>query len=309
MEYMNPAVSMVNTDAVCAASFMDALRVSLPSTCTSSSGPIPLLTNPLRYSGLPSRSSRSIMPSGFGLSSPDARVTTLVALTRLGLAATRRVVTADAATRDEAAKDDITSEPGADTSERHEGRFEVRENHHVHGKSASFHFGAARTTMASRPELDHVDIVATPLVHDDVVKLVADDGAGAIVTFIGTTRNTFEYEGILRNVDRLEYECYEPMAKAKMRQLCGAIRTGWDVAKIAMVHRTGTVGVGESSVVIAVSSAHRREALEATHWAIDELKATVPIWKKEFFEGGEVWQENAEQRREPRTPPPRKENA
>lgn len=179
----------------------------------------------------------------------------------------------------------------------------------VHGKSASFHFGAARTTMASRPELDHVDIVATPLVHDDVVKLVADDGAGAIVTFIGTTRNTFEYEGILRNVDRLEYECYEPMAKAKMRQLCGAIRTGWDVAKIAMVHRTGTVGVGESSVVIAVSSAHRREALEATHWAIDELKATVPIWKKEFFEGGEVWKENAEQRREPRTPPPRKENA
>ena len=60
--------------------------------------------------------------------------------------------------------------------------------------------------MASRPELDHVDIVATPLVHDDVVRLVADDGAGAIVTFIGTTRNTFEYEGILRNVDRLEYE-------------------------------------------------------------------------------------------------------
>ena len=159
---------------------------------------------------------------------------------------------------------------------------------------------------ADDPMPDHVEITAHPLVHDDVVKRVADDGAGAIVTFIGTTRDTFEHEGILRNVEKLEYECFTPMALAKMRELCAAIRGAWDVAKIAMAHRTGTVGVGESSVIIAVSSAHRREALEACHWAIDELKATVPIWKKEFFEGGEVWKENAEQRREPREPPRRK---
>ena len=153
---------------------------------------------------------------------------------------------------------------------------------------------------------DHVEIVAHPLVHDDVVKRVADDGAGAIVTFIGTTRDTFEYRGEVRNVEKLEYECFTPMALAKMRELCATVRGTWDVAKIAMAHRTGTVGVGESSVIIAVSSAHRREALEACHWAIDELKATVPIWKKEFFEGGEVWKENAEQSREPRDPPRRK---
>lgn len=157
---------------------------------------------------------------------------------------------------------------------------------------------------ADGPTRDHVEIVAHPLVHDDVVKRVADDGAGAIVTFIGTTRDTFEHGGELRNVEKLEYECFTPMALAKMRELCAAIRGTWDVAKIAMAHRTGTVGVGESSVIIAVSSAHRREALEACHWAIDELKATVPIWKKEFFEGGEVWKENEEQRREARPPPP-----
>lgn len=164
----------------------------------------------------------------------------------------------------------------------------------------------ASMAAADGPTQDHVEIVAHPLIHDDVVKRVADDGAGAIVTFIGTTRDTFEHEGELRNVEKLEYECFTPMALAKMRELCAAIRGTWDVAKIAMAHRTGTVGVGESSVIIAVSSAHRREALEACHWAIDELKATVPIWKKEFFEGGEVWKENAEQRREPREPPRRK---
>ena len=88
-----------------------------------------------------------------------------------------------------------------------------------------------------------------------------------------------------------------------MRELVVMARERWDVVKVAIAHRTGTVAVGESSVIIAVSSAHRADALEATHWAIDELKATVPIWKKEFFEGGEVWKENAEQRREPRPPP------
>ena len=83
-------------------------------------------------------------------------------------------------------------------------------------------------------------------------------------------------------------------------------RGRWSLTKLAVAHRTGTVRVGESSVVIAASSAHRADALEATRWMIDELKATVPIWKKEFFEGGEVWKENAEQRREPREPPRRK---
>ena len=106
-------------------------------------------------------------------------------------------------------------------------------------------------------------------------------------------------------MDRLEYECYAPMALKKMRELCVLIRGRWEVERIHIAHRTGTVAVGESSVIIAVSSAHRVASLEATRWCIDELKATVPIWKKEFFEGGEVWKENETQRRETRAPEPR----
>jgi len=76
------------------------------------------------------------------------------------------------------------------------------------------------------------------------------------------------------------------------------------VARVAIGHRTGTVLVGEASVIIAVSSAHRAAALEAVHWAIDELKATVPIWKKEFFVDGSTWKENAESRPAPPARPP-----
>ena len=149
------------------------------------------------------------------------------------------------------------------------------------------------------PLEDHVEITPDPLSLDALVARVHSPSAGAIVTFVGATRDVFEG----KPVDRLEYECYAPMAEKKMRELVVMARERWDVVKVAIAHRTGTVAVGESSVIIAVSSAHRADALEATHWAIDELKATVPIWKKEFFEGGEVWKENAEQRREPRPPP------
>ncbi|KAG7672204.1 hypothetical protein Ndes2526B_g06811 [Nannochloris sp. 'desiccata'] len=129
----------------------------------------------------------------------------------------------------------------------------------------------------------------------DVMKytnLVSDPGAGAIASFIGVTRDTFDG----KQVERLEYEAYVPMALKKLLELCEEAYTKWDLKKVAMAHRTGVVAVGEASVVIVISSAHRIEALEAVHWAIDELKATVPIWKKEFFEGGEVWKENAESR-------------
>jgi molybdopterin synthase catalytic subunit len=138
----------------------------------------------------------------------------------------------------------------------------------------------------------HVEITPDTL---DVMKytdLVSDPGAGAIASFIGTTRNTFDG----KQVERLEYEAYVPMALKKLLELCEEACTKWDLKKVAMAHRTGVVAVGEASVVLVASSAHRKEALEAVHWAIDELKATVPIWKKEFFQGGEVWKENAESR-------------
>ena len=118
------------------------------------------------------------------------------------------------------------------------------------------------------PLEDHVEITPDPLSLDALVARVHSPSAGAIVTFVGTTRDVFEG----KPVDRLEYECYAPMAEKKMRELVVMARERWDVVKMAIAHRTGTVAVGESSVIIAVSSAHRADALEATHWAIDDSR-------------------------------------
>jgi molybdopterin synthase catalytic subunit len=113
----------------------------------------------------------------------------------------------------------------------------------------------------------------------------ADPAAGAIVTFVGTTRD--HNDG--RRVIRLEYEAYPEMALEQMRRIGATMRERWALACVAMVHRVGVVPIGEASVVIAVSSAHRVAAFEACHFAIDRLKEVVPIWKKEHFEGGELW--------------------
>jgi molybdopterin synthase catalytic subunit len=150
--------------------------------------------------------------------------------------------------------------------------------------------------MADRGELAEgpatVEVTPDALDLARYTSLVADPGAGAIATFVGVTRDTFGGKA----VERLEYEAYVPMALKMLLELCRHALRKWELKKIAVAHRTGVVAVGEASVVIAASSPHRREALEAVAWAIDELKATVPIWKKEFFQGGEVWKENAESR-------------
>jgi molybdopterin converting factor subunit 1 len=114
---------------------------------------------------------------------------------------------------------------------------------------------------------------------------VADPAAGAIVSFTGTTRR----DNAGRIVLRLEYEAYEPMALAEMRKLATEAARRWKIVRIAIAHRVGVVEIGETSVAIAVSAAHRGEAFEACRFAIDRLKEVVPIWKKEHFEGGEVW--------------------
>jgi molybdopterin synthase catalytic subunit len=118
-----------------------------------------------------------------------------------------------------------------------------------------------------------------------VTAAVADPQTGATVTFIGTTRD--HNDG--RTVTQLEYEAYPEMAVAEMRKIGETAMQRWPIARIAIVHRIGVVPIGEASVVIAVSSAHRVAAFEACHFAIDRLKEVVPIWKKEHFEGGEVW--------------------
>ena len=124
-----------------------------------------------------------------------------------------------------------------------------------------------------------------PLSHDRVVSEVASDEAGAIATFVGTTR--VHSRG--RTVLYLEYEAYPGMAEKVMAEIADGLRDRFDVIDVAIHHRTGRVEIGETSVVIAVSAPHRRDALAACAAAIDTLKETVPLWKKEVYEGGEEW--------------------
>jgi MoaE-MoaD fusion protein len=129
------------------------------------------------------------------------------------------------------------------------------------------------------------EIVDHPIDAAVVTNAVASHSTGATVTFLGTTRD--HNDG--RSVTELEYEAYPEMALAEIRKIGEAVRQRWQIEKIAIVHRIGVVPLGEASVVIAVSSAHRVAAFEACHFAIDRLKEVVPIWKKERFAGGEVW--------------------
>jgi molybdopterin synthase catalytic subunit len=125
-----------------------------------------------------------------------------------------------------------------------------------------------------------------PLSADELVDLVTVPEAGGVAVFLGVVRDN----NAGRRVVALEYEGHVPMAEAKLKEIGEAVHRRWPgVKQVAMVHRLGRLQVGEASVIIAVSSAHRREAFEACHFAIDRLKETVPIWKREIFEDGAVW--------------------
>jgi molybdopterin converting factor subunit 1 len=124
-----------------------------------------------------------------------------------------------------------------------------------------------------------------PLSLENAVHEVASVDAGAIATFTGTTRA--QSRG--RDVIRLEYEAYEGMAEAEMERIASVLKERYKLVDVAIHHRVGVVGVGETSVVIAISSAHRADALAACSEAIDTLKGTVPLWKKEIYVGGEEW--------------------
>jgi MoaE-MoaD fusion protein len=126
---------------------------------------------------------------------------------------------------------------------------------------------------------------AAPLSVENVVSEVRDDSAGAIATFVGTTR--LHSRG--RDVLHLEYEAYEGMAEQVMAGLAGELTRRHDLCKVAIHHRVGRVDIGGTSVVIAVSAAHRGAALAACAEAIEELKVSVPLWKKETYVGGEEW--------------------
>jgi molybdopterin synthase catalytic subunit len=146
--------------------------------------------------------------------------------------------------------------------------------------------GGSASIFPSIPADDLVDLVAEPLSEKALVDAVEHPGAGAVVLFSGVVRD--QTGG--RRVKFLEYEAHAPMAVAKMREIAVAARQRYPgIRRLAMVHRVGRLEIGESSVLIAVSTAHRGEGFDACRFAIDTLKETVPIWKKEYFEDGEVW--------------------
>jgi molybdopterin synthase catalytic subunit len=118
-----------------------------------------------------------------------------------------------------------------------------------------------------------------------LVEHVTDPEAGAVVPFIGTTRNNNEG----RKVIALDYEAYPEMAEKELARIGADAAKQWPICRMAIVHRLGPVQIGEASVIIVVSSAHRDAAFAASRFAIEEIKKTVPIWKKEVYEGGEVW--------------------
>ncbi len=128
-------------------------------------------------------------------------------------------------------------------------------------------------------------IVREPIRIEQLIEAVEDPGAGAICTFLGVVRGN----NLGREVDYLEYEAYPKMAVPAMQRIADEIRERWDIIKIAMVHRVGRLEIGDASVGIAISSPHRAEAFQACHYAIDRLKESVPIWKKEVWADGEEW--------------------
>jgi molybdopterin synthase catalytic subunit len=131
-----------------------------------------------------------------------------------------------------------------------------------------------------------IDIISEPIDPAAVLARVASNGAGAVVLFLGTTRE-FTAE---RQTAALDYKCYGEMAREQLTRLETEARKRWPLVGCAIVHRVGRVELGQTSVAVAVSTAHREAAFEAGKWLIDSLKEVVPIWKKEnWVDGGSQW--------------------
>ena len=132
---------------------------------------------------------------------------------------------------------------------------------------------------------DMIVITHEELHPDRFTNLVRRDTNGAVVTFLGATRDTFDGKKVIR----LEYEAYEEMAYRKLEEIRQQLRVEFGVEDVAIGHRIGVVDIGEISLVVAVASPHRSEAFHACHEAVNRLKHSVPIWKKEIYQGGEIW--------------------
>lgn len=128
-------------------------------------------------------------------------------------------------------------------------------------------------------------IIDFPIVQEEVIQRATSENAGALAVFIGTVRNKTKEKKVVA----LEYEAYIPMALKKIQKIAKEAEKRWPIEKIAITHRIGKLAIGDSAVVIALSTPHRKESFEACQYVIDTLKEFVPIWKKEIYEDGEVW--------------------
>ena len=127
-----------------------------------------------------------------------------------------------------------------------------------------------------------IELTNAPIDTNAVLASVHDHAAGASVLFVGTTREFTDG----RQTTSLEYECYPEMAKKKLQELVDQAQNQWPIVKSAIVHRLGHMGLGDASIAVAISTAHRRDAFEAAQWIMDRLKEVVPIWKKENWADG-----------------------
>ncbi len=145
--------------------------------------------------------------------------------------------------------------------------------------------GGEAGSVATAASEDIFELVRAPIAREAIVVRLKAPEDGAVVVFDGIVRN---HSGGRKTL-YLDYEAYEPMALKKMREIGAEIRRQFAIHRLAMIHRLGRLEIGETSVLIAVSSPHRRAAFDACRCAIDTLKRTVPIWKKEYFADGAVW--------------------
>lgn len=130
-----------------------------------------------------------------------------------------------------------------------------------------------------------IQLLDTPLQLQTCQDWISSPGAGGIVHFVGTVRNQTKGKPVVR----LDFEAYKPMAISEMRKIAEQVQKKWKAEKVLIHHRVGSLDIGDIAVIISVATPHRKAAFEGCQYAIDTLKETVPIWKKEIFADGEVW--------------------
>ena len=144
---------------------------------------------------------------------------------------------------------------------------------------------AVTAAVLDAPALERAVVRA----HGEDSARTGDPGAGAVTTFVGLVRD----QNLGRRVLHLDYEAYEPLAVRSFERIAEEAAVHWPSIRLGIHHRTGPVAIGEASIVIVAASAHRAEAFAASRYAIERVKQIAPIWKREYFEGGEVWIEGA----------------